>query len=110
MECHETPVAQAPGSPDRAGFARAGVEVPGSPDRAGFSRAGVEVPSPVFRRSPCVQRRITPPSEAVPQAEQDVLYLVGLGEPRVILGWTAARAFETAAEPREPLPLEYPGE
>src|SRR5262249_41186921 len=36
--------AQAPGSPARAGFARAGVETPGSPDRAGFARAGVEAP------------------------------------------------------------------
>src|SRR5215472_8029899 len=40
-------VAQAPGSPDRAGVARDGVEVPGSPDRAGVARDGVEVPSPV---------------------------------------------------------------
>src|SRR4029077_10813255 len=36
-----TNVAQAPGSPVRAGFARAGAEV-----RAGFARAGAEVPSP----------------------------------------------------------------
>ncbi|HLY91792.1 MAG TPA: hypothetical protein VKQ89_00905, partial [Candidatus Angelobacter sp.] len=37
-----TAFAQAPGSPERAGFARAGVEGPGSPERAGFARAGVE--------------------------------------------------------------------
>src|SRR5262249_27831063 len=35
----------APGSPDRAGFARAGVEGPGSPDRADFARATVEAPT-----------------------------------------------------------------
>src|SRR5262249_53196825 len=40
-------VAQAPGPPTRAGFARDGVEVPGPPTRAGFARDGVEVPSPV---------------------------------------------------------------
>jgi cyanophycinase len=34
--------AQAPGSPDWAGFARAGVEAPGSPDWAGLAQAGVE--------------------------------------------------------------------
>src|SRR5579859_8265869 len=39
-----TAFAQAPGSPERAGFARAGVEGPGSPERAGFARAGVEGP------------------------------------------------------------------
>ena len=91
MESHETHVAQAPGSPDRAGFAR----------------AGVEAPSPVFK---------APPRAAVPQCEQDVqgalasrlleLYPVGLGKLAVILGWTAAPGLGTA---REPLPLEYPG-
>src|SRR5215472_11592800 len=35
-------LAQPPGSPDRAGVARAGVEAPGSPDRAGVARTGVE--------------------------------------------------------------------
>src|SRR5262249_36484469 len=35
----------APGSPDRAGFARAGVEAPGSQDRADFARAAVEAPT-----------------------------------------------------------------
>src|SRR5262249_12919915 len=38
---------EAPGSPERAGFARAGVEAAGSPERAGFARAGVEAPRPV---------------------------------------------------------------
>jgi hypothetical protein len=41
-------VAQALGSPERAGFARAGVEVLGSPERAGFARAGVEVLLPLL--------------------------------------------------------------
>jgi len=40
-------VAQPPGSPGRAGVARAGVEAPGSPDRGGVAGAGVEAPSPV---------------------------------------------------------------
>jgi len=34
----------APGSPDRAAFARVGVEAPGSPASAGFARVGVEAP------------------------------------------------------------------
>jgi len=38
-------LAQAPGSPERAGVARTGVEVPGSPERAGVARTGVEVPA-----------------------------------------------------------------
>jgi ribonuclease R len=44
LQEHQGYVAQARGSPDRAGVARAGVEAPGSPDRAGVARAGVEVP------------------------------------------------------------------
>src|SRR5215470_14547670 len=38
------PSPQGPGSPERTGFARAGVEGPGSPERTGFVRAGVEGP------------------------------------------------------------------
>lgn len=40
-------LAQVSGSPERAGFARTGVEVSGSPERAGFAQAGVESQSSV---------------------------------------------------------------
>jgi len=36
--------AAAPGSPERAGFARSGVAAPGSLERAGFARFGVGAP------------------------------------------------------------------
>src|SRR5215472_7693339 len=77
LACASAVEAQAPGSPDRAGVARAGVEAPGSPDRDRVARAdappatteAANNPSPIsIRRTPSPENDNPRPASAAPGA------------------------------------------